>query len=234
MSNFIGKYATFIFDCDGVILNSNHIKTEAFRTSAAPWGKAAAEDLVTYHIANGGISRHRKFGFFLESILPNHVPSAVPGFDGPDLDELLFNYAQAVHGGLMTCCIAEGLQELRLQTSKSKWCVVSGGDQTELRKIFSARQLDHLFDGGIYGSPDDKDIILAREIARGSISPPALFLGDSCYDYMASCRASLDFLFVSGWTDLQNWEDFVLDHQLPSICRLAELLSSDRKLPLRK
>ena len=30
MDNFI-KYDFFIFDCDGVILNSNSIKTEAFR-----------------------------------------------------------------------------------------------------------------------------------------------------------------------------------------------------------
>jgi phosphoglycolate phosphatase-like HAD superfamily hydrolase len=151
-------------------------------------------------VANGGISRHRKFAYFLETILPQHAPTAVPGVDGPGLDELLGSYAQAVRGGLMTCAVAEGLEDLRAQTPDATWCIVSGGDQAELREIFAARGLDHLFDGGIFGSPDSKDVILAREMESGAQSSiPALFLGDSRYDYEAAQRAGwILFSFQGG------------------------------------
>ena len=37
---------TWFFDCDGVILDSNAAKTEAFRMVATPYGGEAAEALV--------------------------------------------------------------------------------------------------------------------------------------------------------------------------------------------
>lgn len=205
----ITYYQTLVFDCDGVVLNSNRLKTEAFRAAALPWGQAAGEALVAYHVANGGVSRYAKFTYFLDHILPDYAPDAVPGRDGPDMQTLLDSYAQAVRAGLMSCEVAEGLQALRAATSQSRWLIVSGGDQSELRDIFAARGLDKYFDGGIYGSPDTKDTIIARELARGNIIHPALFLGDSRYDLQAARTAGLDFMFVSKWTELSEWRTFV-------------------------
>ena len=175
------NYRSFVFDCDGVILDSNFIKSQAFRLAALPWGVDAAMALVAHHIKNGGISRYQKFAYFLGTIIPEHAPFAVPGVDGPCLDKLLASYVQAVHAGLMTCPVAEGLEELRLQTPNVNWCIVSGGDQTELREIFEARGLDHFFDGGIFGGPENKDTILARELERNTIQKPALFFGHLCW-----------------------------------------------------
>lgn len=220
----LAAYATLVFDCDGVVLNSNRIKTEAFRSAALPWGAAAAEALVAHHVANGGISRHRKFAHFLDTILPGHAPSAVPGRDGPGLEELLDAYARAVRAGLMSCAVAEGLAALRAATTGARWCIVSGGDQAELREIFAARGLDRLFDGGIFGSPDSKDTILARELAAGTIHRPALFLGDSRYDHESAKRAGLDFLFVSGWSEFDDWQSYVARHNLPDTIDLVDLV----------
>jgi phosphoglycolate phosphatase-like HAD superfamily hydrolase len=225
MSKLISNYATLVFDCDGVILNSNRIKTEAFRIAALPWGVAAADALVAYHVANGGISRHRKFAYFLETILPNLAPAVIPKDDGPGFDELLACYAQAVRGGLMTCEVAQRLEDLRAQTPESTWCIVSGGDQSELRDIFASRGLDHLFDGGIFGSPDSKDVILAREMGSGTLRAPGLFLGDSRYDYEAAKRAGLDFIFISKWTEVRDWNIFVDQRQLQATASLEDLLA---------
>ena len=62
-------YRTLVFDCDGVVLDSNRVKTEAFHAAALPYGEEAAAELVAYHVAHGGISRYRKFEYLLQQIL---------------------------------------------------------------------------------------------------------------------------------------------------------------------
>jgi len=54
-------YKTLVFDCDGVVLNSNKIKTQAFYEATKQFGHESAQALVDYHVANGGISRYAKF-----------------------------------------------------------------------------------------------------------------------------------------------------------------------------
>lgn len=41
------KYETLVFDCDGVLLDSNRVKTEAFWTVASQFGQAAADALYS-------------------------------------------------------------------------------------------------------------------------------------------------------------------------------------------
>ena len=48
MSEF-RKYNTLIFDCDGVILNSNEIKTDSFRKILKGYNQEAVEDFLNYH-----------------------------------------------------------------------------------------------------------------------------------------------------------------------------------------
>ena len=219
-------YATLVFDCDGVVLESNRVKTEAFRSAAAPWGDAAAAALVAHHVAHGGVSRYAKFAHFLDRILPAHAPGQMPGRDGTGLEALLAAYAGAVRAGLMSCAVADGLEALRRATPAARWLIVSGGDQAELREIFAARGLAAHFDGGIFGSPDTKDAILARELAAGTIRRPALFLGDSRLDHEAAHRARLDFIFVSGWSEMPGWEGYVRRHGLSAVQDLAALTAA--------
>lgn len=201
----VNQYSTLVFDCDGVVLNSNQVKTDAFYQAALPYGAAAAWALVEYHVAHGGISRYKKFAHFLEQIAPQYAL----GFTGPGLDGLLQSYADEVIGGLLRCEIAPGLATLREQTPGARWMIVSGGDQAELRDVFTQRGLAQLFDGGIFGSPDTKDEILAREKNNGNICQSALFLGDSKYDYRAASRAGLDFVFLSEWSEVERWKEWV-------------------------
>lgn len=212
----IKRYKTLVFDCDGVILNSNQLKTDAFYQVALPFGEQAATEFVHYHTENGGISRYEKFAYFLEHIAP-------PINNNPSLETLLSQYAQYVTEGLLSCEVAAGLKELRALTPNSRWLIVSGGDQNELRDIFAQRGLLDLFDGGIFGSPDTKDVILARELASSNIQKPALFLGDSKYDYQAAIKANLDFVFLSDWTEVKRWEEWVEEKDIVIKRNISEL-----------
>jgi len=200
----VTDYASLVFDCDGVILNSNRAKTDAFYQAALPYGEAAAQALVDYHVAKGGVSRYLKFSHFLEQIVPEYAL----GRSGPSLDELLEHYASAALEGLLTCEVAPGLHKLRELTANARWLIVSGGDQAELHLVFAQRGLAELFDAGIYGSPDTKDEILTRKLQNNTIQTPALFLGDSKYDHQAATTAGLDFVFLSEWSEVQNWQEW--------------------------
>ena len=81
-----------------------------------------------------------------------------------------------------------------------------------------------LFDGGIFGSPDNKDQILARELATGNIRQPALFMGDSRYDHESSTRAGLDFVFMHAWTDFPEWESYTQQHGIRVVAELEQLI----------
>ena len=190
----ISYYNTFIFDCDGVVLNSNKIKTNSFYIATKPYGLKPAQALVDYHLKNGGVSRYEKFRYFLTDILGQSA-------EKKDLDKLLLVFADEVKKGLNNCEVARGLDEFREKTKQSNWLIVSGGDQSELREMFSSRGLDKYFNAGIFGSPDNKDIILEREISCQNITMPGLFLGDSKYDYEAAKGAGLDFAYLSGWSE---------------------------------
>lgn len=217
MTHPITYYSTIAFDCDGVILNSNEVKSCAFYETALPYGEAAAEALVDYHKGHGGISRYRKFEYFLQKIVPSNC-------QGPGLEELLRAFAGRVRKLLEECEVAEGLQALRDATTGTRWLLVSGGDQQELRDVFSAKGIDHFFDGGIFGSPDTKDEILAREFANQNIVAPAVFIGDSRYDFEASERAGLDFVFVRLWTEFKECEQFFAPKDVLMVETIRDLL----------
>lgn len=212
----LADYNTIVFDCDGVVLNSNQVKTQAFYEAAVPYGEEAAQALVAYHARNGGISRYRKFEYFLREILADER-------GGPSIEDLLRTYAGSVWQGLMTCEVSSGIETLREMTSHANWMIVSGGDQQELHQVFSRRGLSNLFDGGIFGSPDNKDLILSREIASGNIKKPGIFIGDSRYDYEAAKRAGLDFLFASRWSEVKDLDDW-LPIDTPIISGLSEIV----------
>lgn len=210
-------YRSFVFDCDGVLLNSNPVKTRAFFEAARPWGEAAATTLVDYHTAHGGISRYQKFDYFFRHILGyEQVPDQ-------DMAQILSRFADAVRAGMSSCEEAPGLRDfLSLLPRGCPRVVISGGDQEELRNIFRARGLDGYFDA-ILGSPVDKDTHLANILNAGRIDLPAVFFGDAWYDFQVSRRHGLDFIFLSGWSELEDWQSRFAGQPVQIYQNLAEL-----------
>jgi phosphoglycolate phosphatase-like HAD superfamily hydrolase len=212
----ITDYKTIIFDCDGVVLDSNKIKTQAFFNAAISYGEEKAQKLVSYHTERGGVSRYKKFAWFIEKYGSSTEIS---------LEKLLENYAEEVEKGLLNCDIANGLKALRELTSDAKWLIVSGGSEQEIRDIFNTRTIAKYYDSGIFGSPDTKDEILKRELANGNICFPALFIGDSKYDFEAAKNANLDFVFLTGWSEVIDKEIWCKENEIEVKLNLCELLN---------
>jgi phosphoglycolate phosphatase-like HAD superfamily hydrolase len=176
-----------------------------------------AKALVDHHIALGGISRYPKFEYFLREIMHHVVTDDA-------MNALLNAFTTQVTRLLSTCEVSSYLDALKHATKDSKWMILSGGDQAEIREIFKLRQLDTFFEGGIFGSPDNKDLVLAREKENGNIQVPALFIGDSRYDYQASTKAGLDFVFLSDWTDVPDWTLFCEQNNINTFNNLGALI----------
>ena len=212
------KYNTIIFDCDGVILNSNFQKIEAYRNAATNYGatKIQAEELVVHHVNLTGISRNVKFKYFLKEIMGEEILDS-------SMNTLVGNLNKEVINLLKDCEVASGMKKLKSQNQKSTWMVASGGDQEELRFLFKEKKITSYFEGGIYGSPSSKHEIIENKLKNKSFLP-AVFLGDSLYDIQTAQKYNLDFIFIYGWTDLKNWKNICEENGLTYIEKIEDLI----------
>ena len=224
MTHQLSTYKTIVFDCDGVVLNSNKVKVDAYFTVAKQNGgtDAQAQTFVEHHISKGSFPRNGKIEYYLKNILQEEVTP-----------EKIARYIQSFESildiTLMECEIASGLLALKTATANTRWMLLSGGDQAELRRIFPRRDIQNhtladLFEAGIFGGPDLKEDVLKREMHNKNIMLPALFIGDSKYDHQASTAAGLDFIFVSDWTEVKDWQNYCADNKIINFPSIANLL----------
>ena len=224
------KYKSIIFDCDGVILNSNKIKTESFKKVLSEFDKRAVKEFINYHKNNGGISRYIKLDHFLQNILPKYSKPPVNIDDV--LLSLLRDYGKVCKESLYNSEIAKDLEKLKSLTNNIPWTIVSGGDQKELREVFKNKNLTKYFEGGIFGSPDKKTDIIKREERKGLINYPAIFIGDSKLDYLVAKNLNIDFLFVTKWTDFKEFKTYCRKNSIEMISSVSDLIAIFKKIKL--
>jgi phosphoglycolate phosphatase-like HAD superfamily hydrolase len=214
------QYKTLVFDCDGVVLNSNQTKIDAYYEVGKRMGgsDAQAQAFVDHHVAKGSFPRNGKIEYYFEHIIKQPLTDAL-------MQQYLQAFEEVLGDTLMHCEVATGLDALKVATPQASWMLLSGGDQAELRRIFPRRNLAHLFELGIFGGPDKKDDVLAREKANGNIQFPALFLGDSKYDHQAATLAGHDFVFLSDWTEVPDWQDYCTKNKITTLCNVSQLLT---------
>jgi len=198
------SYKTWVFDCDGVLIDSNLIKTEAFRHVALPYGQEAAQKLTDYHRRHGGLSRYKKLEYLLGTIL------GMTDYAG-ELEQGLAEFSKYTLARLGDCPEAPGLRKfLDSLPPGSRRYVVSGGKTEEVRAVLEHKGLAAYFDA-IFGSPGSKDAALTQIEATGGLPRPALYFGDARLDYEVANRFGLDFVFMYGMTQLPDWQEFFAD-----------------------
>ena len=218
-------YGTWFFDCDGVILDSNTVKTEAFRRIGQTYSARDAEALVQYHVEHGGISRYQKLEFFFREIRgdTNYKDK---------LEQALLEYGRFVSAGLRQCQETVGVRDFLESLSEhgdTLKFVISGSDQEELRGVFKDRGLDRYFEG-IFGSPAKKPQILAQLFAQDSVSGPDsdfVFCGDSRHDYEVATENGIEFIMIYGYTEWKDWR-VVIPHDIVCVRNFGELLEPQR------
>lgn len=190
-----------VFDCDGVLLKSNHIKTEAFRELASEFGDEVAREFVAYHQREGGVSRYEKVRYLLSELTNvSNVESRLP--------ELVQRYGQLVLEELREAEVMPGLREFLSRLSKAEVpaFVASGGKEEELLEVLSAKGLAPYF-RKIRGSPTPKKEIVADLVDGYDLDPPrSLFFGDSRLDFEIASEHGFPFVMVWSVSEWDGWK----------------------------
>ena len=193
----LSKYNQVVFDCDGVILDSNNIKSEAFAKSLIGEDKELVYQFIKYHKENGGISRFVKFEYFFKVLKKQKNYQK-------DLDLALKRYSKLSYDGLINCQVVPGIENiLNFLFSRNIDCfVVSGGEQNEVRSILEIFCLSNFFND-ILGSPVTK-----KEHLKNIQPSNALYFGDAWSDYDAAKAFDMNFIFISGASEWTHGVEF--------------------------
>lgn len=180
-------FATIILDFDGVILESVSVKTEAFRTLFSEFPKHI-DEIVQYHIDNGGISRFDKFHYIYNNILKEELtPNR--------FDEISEKFATIVFKEVIKSPFVIGAHEF-LETYHSiiPLYVVSATPEKELITILQKRGLTHYF-RQVFGAPKKK-VDCLKEIVKFTGMPieSVIFIGDAKNDFDAAQLAGVRFV----------------------------------------
>lgn len=183
-------YANIFIDCDGVILDSNHIKeSNISQVLTKHLSNQILTECLEYFNANPGIPREEKLRKYIQS---EHLLSKI-------LDEYNTLNLKSLQNAKLVDGVLDFLNAMRKKGKKVY--MVSGGSEDELLSIFSNKNLLHYFDE-ILGGPKSK----AENIRLLNYQGNSIFIGDSQLDLEVASFYKMDFIFVSGYTnyDLNN------------------------------
>lgn len=183
----IHNFSVYIFDCDGVILDSNQLKIDAMERAlcALSFDKNKIDICLSYFSNNFGKSRFHHVDVFLDDILE-------VGLDRDIIrDDILENFSKQCKTLYLEADLTPGFLGFVESLQGSKY-VASGSEQSELREVFKLRGLDKYFTN-VFGSPTPKATLLENILNQES-SPKAIMFGDAISDLEAAIQNSCDFI----------------------------------------
>lgn len=193
------QYDLIIFDCDGVLLDSNNMKVSAMNsalTLSNYYTNQQVESLTKQFKNNFGRSRFHHVDSFVDPLLLDIEKKS-------DLKTFLLNsYAEQVNSLYLTVPEAVGIKPLLRVLSSKALYVASGSEQEQLKVTLERRGFSEFFKG-ILGSPETK-VNNINNILNGVKYNKAVMVGDAVADYEAALENSIDFVFYSPLSNVKD------------------------------
>lgn len=183
----IKKIRVIILDFDGVVIESNAVKTEVFAEVFARFSEYA-DAMMAFHHANVSLSRFAKFEHLLELMGRSG--------DASLLAEIAQDFSRRVVKGIISVPLVPGAEDFLSQvTRKLPVYLASVTPADELDLILSQRGLSHWF-RKVYGCPPwTKPDAVLDVLKREGLQPEeALLIGDSAGDQRAARTTAVCFL----------------------------------------
>lgn len=183
----IYNYDVYIFDCDGVILDSNALKIHAMREalSALPFSEESISECVNYFSKNFGKSRFHHIEYFLEYILDVEESNKIS-----IEKKILADFSEQCKKLYLTAELTPNFLTF-IKSLPGRKYVASGSEESELRDVFKIRGLDQYFIE-VYGSPTKKSE-LVKNIKKMGPNLNIVMIGDAVSDFEASKINHIDF-----------------------------------------
>lgn len=189
-------YDHVIFDCDGVLFDSNRIKESNIRAAvAAVVGEGdEVERFVTFFTGNNGVPRETK----IRAHFPTEAVSSA----------ILQRYNALNEASVTTLTmLPDAARVLRaLAAADVQLHVLSGGDEEEVRRLLAFNEVSNLIEN-ICGGPTTK----AEHLERLGLEGRLCFFGDSALDYEVARKYGFDFVFLYRYTQFVGWREFFCD-----------------------
>ena len=183
----LSRSKVLVFDMDGVLLDSNHLRDEAFVHIFATIGCEDREQVLAIHRNNRGLYRQDKISLITEQIF-----GSPPSFEV--LDRLLQLFSQYVRERILSCPLFPGVMEFLEAQVRRDLFVVSAAQHEEVRWVAESLDLSRFF-RGIYGGPTKKtDWLRKIMLANAYNSLEVTFVGEQVSDYQAAREVEVNFV----------------------------------------
>tara|TARA_B100001245_G_C22785301_1_gene379028 strand:+ start:268 stop:891 length:624 start_codon:yes stop_codon:yes gene_type:complete len=184
----LNKYSTIFWDFDGVILNSDKVRTEGFKYIFDSYSKKQIDMLINYHTINGGLSRYEKIEYFSQKILDKKLN-----------DEEKKQYAQ-LYGNYCrerlcdkNLLIKNSINFIKENHKNFDFHLVSASDEKELIYLCSNLDIKKYFKS-ISGSPVNKIENIKKLLKSNNYNESkCCLIGDSINDKLASIENNISF-----------------------------------------
>lgn len=182
------NYNNILWDFDGVILNSEEVRTEGFRSIFKNYDKSHVNKIILYHKKNGGLSRYNKIDYFFNKVLNEKI--SLNTINKYALEYSNFCFKKLCNPSLI---IKDSIEFIEKNHSKYNFHIVSASDQNELRQICNKLNLTSFFIS-IIGSPITKTLNIKNLITeRNYIKNECCLIGDSFNDKQAAYESKIGF-----------------------------------------
>ena len=179
-------------DFDGVLVDSNSIKTEAFFELATKFfSTQAAKARVDNHQKNPGGSRFTKLAWLLSNYRPGQ-----PSLNQSELES---EFSSLVLEKIRAANRTPELASL-LRDSNYVSHILSAAPSTEIIELVESFGWEDPFESRIHGSPETKAEHLYKLEKLVNLET-SIFVGDASTDFEVAQQFGMPFVFVSNWSE---------------------------------
>jgi phosphoglycolate phosphatase-like HAD superfamily hydrolase len=205
----LNKYSTIFWDFDGVILNSDKVRTEGFKYIFKSYPKKEVDMLVNYHTINGGLSRYEKIEYFSQNILDEKLSE----IEKKRYAQLYGSYCRDRLCS-KSLLIQSSINFIKENYKEYNFHLVSASDENELIYLCSNLEIKKYFKS-ISGSPINKIENIKKLLKLNNYSDSkCCLIGDSINDRFAATKNSISFF---GFNNEQLIKDSKYIHTFESL-----------------
>ena len=209
---YLESLKTIFWDFDGVIKDSEEVKSDAFAQLFSHFGVSVCDRIRRHHESNGGVSRYEKIPLYLSWVGKEQSSSNIHLYSD--------KFSEIVKQAVIDSPWVPGAKEfLEKYYDRKIFILVTGTPQQEIEQIINALNIRHCF-YRVYGTPSKKADSIKISIDEFNINPKeSIMIGDSKSDCESAKTNKVPFMLrrtklnreLQAQLSCQMFDDFICE-----------------------